>query len=330
MSGNHSEVPNKQTGNGVFMKKIKENIVVLILIVLFVFFSTANTTFLTYANMISILKQASFYGILSLGMMMSIITAGIDLSLAGNLCLSGMIYAYCAQTTSLNLPMGVAALLALAAGTLMGIANGAMISKIEAPPFIATLATGQVAQGIALMICGGKSISRDFPDGFTTLGKGKIGSTGIPWLILIWIALAIIIYLLMDKSRFGRRVYMLGGNKVMAITSGTNVKRILLLVYTLSGILASIAGILMTSRTASASPLAGEGYELDCVAAAVIGGTSLTGGSGNVWRVLVGVIVISTITVGMNVLGVGTYVQDIVKGLIIAFAVILDVKTNKK
>lgn len=330
MSGDTSGMFLKQPRHGFFIKKIQKNIVILILLFLFVFFSITSDSFLTYANIISILKQSSFYGIMSLGMMMAIITVGIDLSLGGVLCLSGMMYALFAQTTSLNLPMAISAILALLIGTFLGFVNGFMISHIEVPPFIATLATGQVAKGVALMVCGGKSISRNFPDGFTTLGKGVIGTTGIPYLVLIWLALTVIIYLLMDKTRFGRYVYMLGGNKEMAVTSGVNVKRILMLVYTISGLLASIAGILMTSRTSSASPLAGSGYELDCVAASVIGGTSLAGGTGSVWKVVIGVIVIGTLTVGMNVLGVGTYVQDIVKGLIIALAVLLDIKTNVK
>lgn len=333
--GNNPRIPN----NGAVLKnelsysrkeKISKYIVVFILAGLFIFFIVASDSFLTYANVISILKQASFYGIMALGMMMVIVTMGIDLSIAGVLCFSGMMYAFFCQTTSFGLPMGVSAILALLVALGLGVANGAMVAFVGAPSFIATLATGQVAKGLAMLACDGKSISKGFPEGFSTIGKGTLGNTGIPYLIIIWILLVFVIYLLMDKTRFGRHVYMVGGNKDAAVTSGINVKGTLMGVYMISALLGGVAGILMTSRTSSASPLAGNGYELDCVAATVIGGTSLTGGIGNVWGTLLGVLVIGTLTVGMNVLGVGTYVQEIVKGLIIAFAVILDVQTKKQ
>jgi ribose/xylose/arabinose/galactoside ABC-type transport system permease subunit len=226
-----------------------------------------------------------------------------------------------------NLPMGVAALIALLIATGIGLANGAMVAFLSTPPFIITLATGVITKGLALMMCEGKSISKNFPDGFTNIGKGTIG--GIPYLIIIWVVLILIIYLLMHRTRFGRYVYMLGGNKDAAVTSGINLKGTLLRVYAIAAFLGGIAGILMTSRTSSASPVAGAGYELNCVVAVVIGGTSLTGGTGSVWGTLLGVLVIGTLTVGMNVLGVGTYIQDIIQGLIISLAVILDIQMKK-
>ena len=309
--------------------QMSKYIVVIIFVFLFMIFSLLNSSFMSFSNVISILKQSSFYGIMSLGMMMVVVTAGIDLSMAGILCFTGMLYAYLCQTTMFNLPMGIAAIIALLVATGIGLANGAMVAYLGTPAFIITLATGVITKGLALMMCDGKSISKSLPDGFTNLGKGTIGETGIPYLVVIWIVLIFIIYILMDHTRFGRYVYMVGGNKDAATTSGINVKGTLLRVYAISALLSGITGILMTSRTSSASPVAGAGYELNCVVAVVIGGTSLAGGTGNVWGTLVGVLVIGTLSVGMNVLGVGTYVQDIIQGLIISFAVILDIQIKK-
>lgn len=296
-----------------------------ILIALVVLMSVLSPSFLTVINIMNVVRQISFIAIVGIGVTMVIITTGIDLSSGSVIALASVVSASFAHPNTY--PLVVPVLLGLAMGVLCGAVNGSIIAKAKIPPFIVTLGMMTVARGAALLYSNGKPIG-NFTNEFIFLGAGKI--MGIPVPIIILLFVAIITHIMLNNTKFGRHVYAIGGNEQAAIISGVNVNKVKVLVYTYASFLAALAGIVLTARISSGQPGLGVSYELDAIAAAVIGGTSLsTGGIGTVAGTITGALIIGVINNGMDLLNVSAYWQQIVKGVIIVAAVLLDQMKNK-
>ncbi|MDO4320952.1 MAG: ribose ABC transporter permease [Lachnospiraceae bacterium] len=295
-------------------------------IVLCIIFAISNPVFLSLGNIINILRQISFNAILAMGMTMVIITGGIDLSVGSVLAIAAVVSASFIKTAEPVLPVGGAVLAGLAIGALCGFFNGLFVTAGNLPPFIATMVMMTIARGGAQLYTKGRPVSGLLP-GFTFLGSGFI--LGIPVPVYLLAVVVLITYFILNKTRTGRWIYAVGGNESAARASGIKVHRVKMTAYIYCGMLAAFVGLIMTARLNSASPVVGDGYELDAIAAAVIGGTSMEGGKGKVFNVLLGALIIGTISNGLDILNVSSYWQQIVKGLIILVAVLIDRKASK-
>lgn len=293
---------------------------VLVLIVLIIAMSILTKVFLTPNNLVNVLQQVVVYALLGAGMSLVIYTGGIDLSVGATLAISGII---CGELMHRNVPMFFAIIIGLILGALIGFVNGVLISYYKLQPMIATLGIMEIVRGLALTITGGKTVS-GFTPAFKWLGSGRIGGTIIPIAVIFMIVIYLIIYYITKYRRLGRILYSIGGNEEATRLSGINVRKYKTYAYILNGLMAAIAGIIYTAKLNSAQGIAGEGYELDAIAAAVIGGTSLLGGRGSIWGTLVGAIVMGVIRNGMNLLNISSYIQQIVLGTIIIVAVLFD------
>lgn len=276
--------------------------------------------FLTVNNLLNVARQISINAIISVGMTLVILTGGIDLSVGSIVALTGSITAGLLVGGQGILP---AILLGMVIGSLLGLFNGVLITRAEIPPFIATLGTMTVARGLTLVYTDGRPIT-GMEDVFRYLGGGYI--IGIPVPVVIMVVIFAMAYVMLKKTRFGRYIYAIGGNEEAARLSGINTKKILLSVYVLGGLLAGISGIIMASRLNSAQPTAGVSFELDAIAAVVLGGTSLSGGVGTIGGTLIGALIIGVLDNGLNLLNVSSFYQQIAKGLVILLAVFLDKK----
>ncbi|BAB07450.1 ribose ABC transporter permease [Halalkalibacterium halodurans] len=282
--------------------------------------SFLNPDFLSLSNIMNVLRQVSINALIAFGMTFVILTGGIDLSVGAILALSSAVTAWL-MVNSVD-PI-LAVLIGLLAGTLFGAINGLVISKGKVAPFIATLATMTIYRGLTLVFTDGRPISGfESSTMFEMLGRGYF--FGIPVPAVTMIISFIILYLILKKTTFGRRVYAVGGNQEAAILSGIKVDRIKIYVYSLTGFLSALAGMILTSRLYSAQPTAGSMYELDAIAAVVLGGTSLTGGRGWIVGTLIGALIIGVLNNGLNLLGVSSFFQQVVKGSVILLAVLLD------
>ncbi|MDM5340616.1 ribose ABC transporter permease [Fictibacillus enclensis] len=290
----------------------------IILIVL----SILSPQFFTLANILNVLRQVSINALIAFGLTFVILTGGIDLSVGSMLALSGAITAgLMAGGTDPILAM----LVGLAAGAVMGAINGLIITKGKVAPFIATLATMTVFRGLTLVYTDGKPIT-GLSDhmSFVLMGRGYFAGIPIP---VIWmLASFAVLWFLLKKTTFGRRTYAIGGNEEASLLSGIKVDRIKVMIYSLTGLLSAFAGIILTSRLNSAQPTAGTAYELDAIAAVVLGGTSLSGGRGWIFGTLVGALIIGVLNNGLNLLNVSSFYQQVVKGGVILLAVLLDRK----
>ncbi len=286
--------------------------------------SLVSDTFLTVTNLMNVLRQVSINGILAVGMTFIILTAGIDLSIGSLMAVAAVI----ATSIVSHDPgaIGWALLAGVAASGLLGGVSGTMSAKLNVAPFVATLAMMTIARGIALIYTNGRPIVVS-SDPFKFLGQGYVGPIPVP--VLIFIAVTAVMGIVLYKTKFGRYVYAIGGNENASKISGIRVDRVKIWVYVINGILAGLAGILLSSRISSGQPNSGMGYELDAIAAVVIGGTSLFGGRGSLLGTIVGVLIIGVINNGLNLLDVSSYWQQIIKGLIIAGAVILDQRAKR-
>ncbi|MGI6168482.1 MAG: ABC transporter permease [Christensenellales bacterium] len=298
--------------------------ILIILLLMVIAITLATNRFIQPQNLINIIRQISFIAIIGMGVTFIIITGGIDLS-SGSVC--GLVSALATMSGKSADSLVVGLLVGLAIGAVAGLINGFFIAKTKIPPFIATLGMMEIARGIALLVTNGRPVG-GIHRGFAFLGGGDI--FGIPVPIIVLLIVTVLMFLLLNKTPFGRKVMAVGGNEQAAIISGINVGKIKVLVYTLGGLLAAVAGILMTGRVDSGQPTLGLGYEMDAVASAVIGGTSLSGGVGSIWGTLGGALVIGVINNGMELLSVNAYWQQIVKGAIIIAAVVLDQAKNRK
>ncbi len=302
--------------------------IVVIFLVICILLAMISPAFATLRNLTNVIRQVSIIGILAMGVTFCIITTGIDLSSGSVLAFVGVIVASFSQTKvvdtqpiSLVMPIFFALLVGLAAGALMGYSNGALTAYGRIPPFVATLGMMTVARGAALLYSGGRPIGY-LKKSFTFLGGGYFMKIPIP--IWIYILVGVVSYILLSKSKFGRYVFAIGGNMQAARICGINVEKTLVLVYMYAGILSAVSGILLVARTAAGNPTYGLSYELDAIASTVIGGTSLSGGVGSIPLCVVGAMIIGVLNNGMDLLGVNAYWQQIVKGIIIVVAVLID------
>ncbi|MBM7600321.1 ribose transport system permease protein [Virgibacillus halotolerans] len=290
------------------------------LIVIMVILGVLSDNFFTLSNIFNLLRQVSVNALIAFGMTFVILTAGIDLSVGSLLALGS------ALTAGL-LTSGMDPLLAVFIGLLIGLAlgaiNGIIITKGKVAPFIATLATMTIFRGVTLVYTDGKPIT-GLSDSFTfeMIGKGYV--FGIPFPVILMLIIFVILFFILRNTVFGRQVYAVGGNEEASTLSGIKADRVKIWVYSLTGMLSVLAGIIITSRLNSAQPTAGSMYELDAIAAVVIGGTSLAGGRGRIVGTLIGALIIGVIDNGLNLLNVSSFYQQIVKGGVILLAVMLD------
>ncbi len=307
--------------------------IVLILLAMFIAFSLLSEGFATPRNIFNIIRQISFMGLIAIGVTMVIITGGIDLGSGSVLALCAVIATSLAQLPEsatlkyegLSVPILVPIIAALVVGAFTGVINGGLISKFKIPPFIATLGMMTVARGFAL-IYSNKPLSQLTPE-YNFIGQGAL--FGVPFPVIILVVVAVAVHIMLNNTPFGRYIYALGGNEQAARISGVNIDRVKIGVYTLAGLLSGLAGLVVSSRVGSGQPGQGLGIELDAIAAAVIGGTSLSGGIGTIWGTIVGALIIGVLDNGLILLNVDQYWITIVKGTIIVVAVIIDQRKNR-
>ncbi|WP_323706545.1 ABC transporter permease subunit [Mammaliicoccus sciuri] len=292
------------------------------LILLIVVISIMNSAFLDLSNLLNLLRQVSINGLIAFGMTFVILTGGIDLSVGSILALSS---AFTAILITSGLDPIVALIVGVLGGFLLGVFNGVLVTFGSMAPFIATLATMTIVRGLTLVVTDGNPIT-NLGDSymFQLFGKGYFFGIPVPavTMIIVFIILAIIL----QKTTFGRHTYAIGGNEVASKISGIKVNRVKILIYGISGLMSALAGAILTSRLNSAQPTAGTSYELDAIAAVVLGGTSLTGGKGRIVGTFIGVLIIGVLNNGLNLLGVSSFYQQVVKGIVILIAVLIDRK----
>ena len=298
------------------------------LILLFVVFSIASPYFLQFDNIIGIFLATAVNGLLALGVTFVIITAGIDLSIGTVMTLSAVMAGVFITMWRLPVPLGILA--GLGTGALCGLVNGVIIAKLKMAPFVATLGMLYVAKGLSLVFSGLKPVYFDDTPAYRAISMGSITGAIIPGLeipnaVLVLFGAAIVASLILTKTVLGRYTFALGSNEEATRLSGVNVDRWKIAVYTLGGLFAGLAGIVISARINSAQPSLGQGYELDAIAAAVIGGTSLSGGEGTILGTVIGAFIISTLSNGLRILSVPQEWQTVVTGVILILAVYLDI-----
>ena len=280
--------------------------------------------FLTVSNLLNVAEQAAIIAIVAVGMTFVIITGGIDLSVGSVLAFAGVVMA---STLHAGVPVPVALAVALGTGLFCGLVNGALITVGRLPPFIATLGMMSVARGIALMFTEGRPIS-GFSGGFRSLATGEV--LGIPVSVVIMVGVYVVAHFVLTRTKLGRYTYAIGGNEEAALLSGVNVRVYKAAVYGISGMLSGLAAVILTARLNSAQPIAGMMYELDAIAATVIGGTSLLGGEGTVVGTLIGALIMAVLRNGLNLLGVSSFIQQVVIGSVIIAAVLIDMWLKRR
>lgn len=285
--------------------------------------SLLSDRFLTGANQINILRQATISGIVAIGMTLVILTAGIDLSVGSILALSAVITA---DLLKQGVSVLLAILIAFGIGALMGMVNGLMIARGKIPPFIATLGMLTVGRGLTLMYTQGKPFT-GLPDAFRFIGTASIGPVPMP--IVIAALLFILVGVVLSRTRFGEYIYLTGDNPVAAQLAGVNTNRVIVLVYMISGMCAALAGLILIARLDSAQPVIGAGYEFSAIAAVVVGGTSFSGGEGTLLGTLLGALLIETLSNGLNLLNVSQLWEQVIKGVVIALALLFYKAINR-
>lgn len=291
------------------------------LILMFIIFSLASPNFANFDNFVGILLSTAVNGVLAVGVTFVIITSGIDLSVGTVMTFSAVMTGVCISIWKLPIPIGI--LGGLAAGALSGFVNGSLIGKIKIPPFIATLGIMMVAKGLSLVISGLKPIYFTDSPGFYEIAMGSVW--GIPSAVLILFGAAFVASLILTKTVLGRYTFALGSNEEAARLSGINVDAWKIAIYTLGGLFSGLGGVLMASRLNSAQPALGQGYELEAIAAVVIGGTSLSGGEGSILGTVIGAFIMSVLTNGLRILSIPQEWQIVIIGVIVILAVYLDI-----
>ncbi|MDO5785833.1 MAG: ABC transporter permease [Eubacteriales bacterium] len=303
---------------------VSEYFIFIIFAVLVIILTCLKPSFIQPTNLVNILKQASINGILSFGMMFVIIAGGFDMSVGSTVAFTGILAAMLGQG---NYPLVVPLTIALLAGLAVGLVNGIGVAIGDLPPFIMTLGTMTAVRGLALLICHGKPVT-----GISAQYQAIAASSifGIPMLAVFLVIIIVICAFVLSKTVYGRRVYACGGNLLAARVAGINTIGIRISTFAIAGLLAGLCGFLMTSRVTIGQPTAAESYEMDAITACVVGGVSMTGGVGRPWGVVIGALLITVIANGLDILGVSSHWQKIVKGLIIVLAVLIDVKGKSK
>jgi ribose transport system permease protein len=289
-----------------------------VLILLCIVMAIFAPHFLSFSNLINVARQVSINSILAAGMTFVILTGGIDLSVGSALAVAGVMAVW---LTTKGVPDVVAVLAGVATGALCGMLNGVLVAKFKLTAFIVTLGALTYLRGFAYVTTGAYPVIKS-DLGFKFLGQGSIGF--LPWPVLIAVAVFVIGSIVLKRTVFGRRVYAIGGNEQAARLSGINVDRMLIWVYTISGICAGIAGIIFSARLLSAQPKGGEGYELDAIAAVILGGTSFTGGRGSIIGTAIGALIIGVLNNGLVLMNVPFFYQLIIKGAVITIAILID------
>lgn len=308
--------------NKKIMSKVQDMGALIALILLVIVIGVISPEFRTIDNFMSLMRQSSINGFIAFGMTCVILTDAIDLSVGSVLALST---ALCAAAIKGGMPVALAMLMALVIGTALGAVSGILVTKGRLQPFIATLITMTVYRGLTQIFMNGKPIS-GLGDSFLLKFVGRGAVFGIPVPVILFIAVFILFTFLLGKTTFGRRIYATGSNATSAKLAGVNVNRTKLIAYAISGCMATLSGLILLSRMASTQPTLGSGYELDAIAAVALGGTSMSGGRGRIWGTFVGVLIIAVLNNGLNILGVSSYYQDVIKGIVILVAVLSDSK----
>jgi inositol transport system permease protein len=295
-------------------------------------------------NLVNVVRQVSAIGIIGVGMTFVIITLGIDLSVGSIVGLAAVVSASLVQMpggslvkfAGIDLPVIVGILAGLAVGALAGFTNGFLIARFRLAPFIATLGMMSIARGIAYIYTGDGRPFSDLKPDFNYFGQGYLFNdpdvklSGSPLPVVIFIAVAAVATFVLNYTKFGRYIYAIGGNEVAARVSGIRIPRVTIIIYTISGLLAGICGVLLAARIGSGNATLGTGIELDAITAVIIGGTSFKGGVGKIWGTVVGALLIGVINNGLDLLSVSPFLQIVVKGCIIIVAIIIDERKNSK
>ena len=298
--------------------RFREMNILVVLIVLIIFFSIMSNRFLSFMNITNLLRSTSIIGVVSIGMTFVIISGGIDLSVGSVLALSSVI---AAQLMVSGVPIFLAIIISLAVGMLAGLIMGILVFEARVPPFIVTLAGLSVFRGIAMLLTGAKKVI-GLPESFANFAVVRV--FGLPGMAIVWLIVIAIGIVLTRCTVFGRNVFAIGSNPEAARLSGINIRGSIYKVYAFGALASAVAGIIMTARLCGGSPSAGQGYELDAIAAAVLGGASLSGGAGSVLGTVIGTMIIATIKNGGNILGVNPFVLNIIIGILMVAAVTFD------
>ncbi len=303
----------------LFKDTIRKSAVLMVLIAMCVVFSILAPNFRTFGNLIVILRQVSMLGIVSAGMMIVLITGGIDLSVGSRLSIVGVITALSVVQWGIDPILSI--VIGVTVGTVIGLINGLIITKTGMPPIIATLAMSGVIGGVSFIVCKGSPVY-GIPDSYLVFGQGYIGPIPIPVIIML-VLLAVCAFIL-NKTYIGRYFYAVGSNEEATRLSGLSIARIKIIAYTVCGFLTSLAAIILMSRVNSGQPKAGAGFEMDVLTACVVGGVSINGGEGKVSQIIIGTLIIGVLSNGLVIVGVSEYWQQIAKGAVLMFAVAFD------
>lgn len=304
---------------------ISQVFVYLILLFVIVFFSIMSKSFLTSRNILNICRQVSMIGICSVGMTMVLLTGGIDISVGSIIALSGVVSAK--LIAEVGVPIFPAMLVGIAIGVVCGLVNGLMVAKFDVPALIATLAMQTIARGIAFILTKGIPVY-GLPESIRTLAQGYILQIPIP--VYIMVLVFFVGWWMLEQTTFGRHVYALGGNEEVARLSGINVFLRKVQIYAMSGLFAGLSGMIMLSRINSGQPATSEGFEMDVITAAVLGGVSVAGGQGKVINVIAGVLIMGMLSNGMTLMNLDEYWQWVTKGIVLLFAVAFDNVQRKR
>ena len=330
-------ISQEKKGLNINFKKIMGRYgIYFILLFMIVAISLVKPVFLSQKNLLNVVRQVSVIGLIYLGVTLAIISKGIDLSSGSVLAFAGVIAASMAQNAGWAqkmypnmgaLPVIVPIAVALLVGSLCGLVNGTLIATTGIPPFIATLGMMVAARGAALLYTDGRPVSSLTPS-YQFIGQGYI--FGIPFPVIIYIFMIGVTWVILNYTRFGKNIYAIGGNVNAAEVSGVNVKKNLIMIYLYAGLLAGLAGLVLTARVNTGQPGMGVSYELDAIAATTIGGTSHSGGIGTIGGAFAGALILGVLNNGLDLLGVSAYWQQIIKGIIIVGAVVIDMRKNAK
>lgn len=308
--------------NKSMIKKItgfKEIGVIVPLAVLIIIFSCTSDIFLTTNNLLNITRQISIKGLLGIAMTFVIITGGIDLSVGSVIAFSSILTA--SAIKDYQLPVLAAVVIGIAVGTLTGLVNGILIAYVNMPAFITTMGTMTILRGLGYIYTQGYPIY-DLPQGFRAIGQGNIGI--IPVSAVILVVVAILAFMILSKTVFGRHIYAVGGNIEAARMAGIRVKRVQLYVYMISGFISGIAAVVQGARVGSGLPTIGQGFEMDAIASVVIGGAAMAGGSGTILGTLLGSLILGVLDNGLSLLNVDSYVMNVISGIVVILAVLID------
>lgn len=308
----------------VVKQPLEEIGIIIALLILCVIMTILSPSFLTINNLLNILQQISVISIIAVGMTFVIIQGGIDLSVGSVVAFTGLIMAGCMKNQGISVALSI--IIGLLTGVIIGFINGILVAEIRLPPFIATLGMMSLARGAAFTVSGGQPIYT-LPSEFNAI-SGKLGIIPIPAIIMI--VIYIIAAYILRYTKIGRYTYAIGGNEIASILSGISVKLYKIIVYIISGLCCAISAILLTARLDSAVPVAADGYELDAIAAVVIGGTSMMGGEGKLSGTFIGALIIGIVNNGLNLLSVPQGPQRMIKGLIIVVAVAFDILRKQR